>query len=262
MPSIDVNGTSLHYRFDGPEDGTVVLLSNSLASNHTMWDLQVPALTGAGYRVLRYDSRGHGQSAAPQGAYTMETLCEDARALLDALGLDQVHFCGLSKGGMVGQMLATKHGDRLRTVTLCDTSSYMGPADTWQGRIDATSAGGMEAVVDATIDRWFTKPGQARIPEEVEKVRGMILGTPVQGFQGCCMAIRDMDQRESIKSISTPTLVIVGEDDPGTTVEMAQQIQASIAGARLVVLPEAAHLSNIEQPVGFNGALLGFLAQH
>lgn len=260
MPAMDVNGTTLHYQFDGPEQGPVVMLSNSLASNLSMWDPQIPALTGAGFRVLRYDSRGHGQSAAPQGPYTMEMLGGDAVGLMDALGLEKVHFCGLSKGGMVGQILGAKNGGRLLSLALCDTSAYMGAgAATWDERMAAVRENGMAAVVDATIERWFTAPGRQRLPEDVEKVRQMVLNTPVEGYCACSEAIKVMDQRESIRAITTPTLVIVGEEDPGTTVEMAREIHERIPGSSLVILPEAAHFSNVEQSEGFNKALLDFL---
>ncbi|MCZ6629491.1 MAG: 3-oxoadipate enol-lactonase [SAR324 cluster bacterium] len=259
MPTIEANGTTLHYQWDGPEQGAVVMLSNSLASNLGMWEPQIGPLTGAGFRVLRYDSRGHGQSAAPEGPYTMELLTGDAVGLMDALALDKVHFCGLSKGGMVGQMLGTQHGGRLLSLALCDTSAHMPASFGWDERIATTRESGMAAVVDATIDRWFTKPGQQRLPRVVESVREMILTTPVEGFCACCAAIRDMDQRESIRGITTPALVMVGEEDPGTTVAMAQDIQSRIGGSKLVVLPEAAHFSNMEQAGPFNEALLGFL---
>ena len=260
MPAMDVNGTTLHYQFDGPEQGPVVMLSNSLASNLSMWDPQMAALTGAGFRVLRYDSRGHGQSAAPQGPYTMEMLGADAVGLMDALELDKVHFCGLSKGGMVGQMLGTNHGGRLLSLALCDTSAYMGAgAATWDERIATVREKGMAAVADATIDRWVTKPGQQRMPGEVEKVRQMVLNTPVEGYCACSEAIKVMDQRETIRAITTSTVVIVGEQDPGTTVEMAREIQERISGSKLVILPEAAHFSNVEQAGGFNKALLDLL---
>jgi 3-oxoadipate enol-lactonase len=257
---MDVNGTTLHYQFDGPEQGPVVMLSNSLASNLSMWDPQIAALTGAGFRVLRYDSRGHGQSAAPQGPYSLEMLGEDALGLMDALELDKLHFCGLSKGGMVGQILGAKYGGRLLSLALCDTSSYMGAgAATWDERIATVRENGMAAVVEATIERWFTAPGRQRMPEEVDKVRQMVLNTPVEGYCACSEAIKVMDQRESIRAITTPTVVIVGEEDPGTTVEMAREIHQRIAGSSLVILPEAAHFSNVEQAEGFNKALLDFL---
>ena len=262
MPHAEVNGTSLFYRLDGPEAGATVMLSNSLASNLAMWDPQIAALTSAGYRVLRYDSRGHGQSAVPAGPYTIEMLAADAVALLDALHIEKAHFCGLSKGGMVGQMLGTRHPERLQSLVLCDTSSYLGPKDMWNDRINTVRANGMEGFAGPTIDRWFTKPGQERLADEVAKVRQMIVTTPVEGFCACAEAIREMDQRESIRAITTPTLVIVGEQDPGTTVEMARGIQAAIPGAGLEIIPQSAHLCNIEQPAAFNGALIPFLQSH
>ena len=257
MPHMDANGISHHYRWDGPEDGPVVMLSNSLASNLTMWEPTLPALTGAGYRVLRYDSRGHGNTAVPDGPYTMELLAADVLALMDALALERVHFCGLSKGGMIGQTLGARHGDRLRSLTLCDTAA-ISPLP-WDDRIAATRAGGMESVVDGTLERWITPEGRASMPEWVEKIRAMILDTPVEGYCGSIAAIRDMDQRESIRAIETPTHVIVGEEDFGTPVEASQLIHQRIAGSKLTLVPKAAHLSNIDQPEAFNEALLGFL---
>ena len=211
MPLANVNKTTLSYCLDGPEQDPVVMFSNSLASNLTMWDAQIPTLVKAGYRVLRYDSRGHGQSAVPKGLYSMAMLATDAVGLMDILGLEKVHFCGLSKGGMVGQMLGTRYGDRLISLTLCDTAAHMIPDKSWDERIKVVRENGMEAVVDATIDRWFTKAGQERLPTEVEKVRQMILNTPVDGFCACCYAIRDMDQRDFICAIPTRTLIMVDE---------------------------------------------------
>ena len=263
MARAEINGTSIHYRIDGPEDGAPLLLSNSLASNLTMWDPQMDALTGAGYRVVRYDSRGHGKSAAPHGPYSIEVLGRDAVALMDECGLDKARFCGLSKGGMVGQWLGANAGDRLVSLALCDTAASMdGGAAAWQERIDTVEIGGMAAVVDGTIDRWFTPPGQARMPDDVAKVRAMILSTPVIGFQACSMAIRDMDLVPGLANIRTPTTVIVGEDDPGTPVAKARQIHEGVAGSELVILPESAHLPNIEQAEAFNAALLGHLEKH
>ena len=261
MPFVDVNGTNLHYRFDGDEHGPTVMLSNSLASDLTMWDLQIPALVEAGYRVLRYDSRGHGQSAVPEGPYSIELLTADAVGLMDVLGLEKVHFCGLSKGGMVGQMLGTQHADRLISLMLCSTSAHIYPREIWQERIDTVRESGMEAVVEATIDRWFTKEGQKRLPSEVEKVRRMILNTPTEGFCACCAAIRDMDQRESIKAISTTVLVVVGEHDPGTPVSAAKLIHERIAPSELQIISDAAHFVNVEQKSRFNNILLGFLKE-
>ena len=262
MALVDVNGTTLHYRFDGPEHGQVVMLSNSLASDLTMWDIQIPALVEAGYRVLRYDNRGHGQSAVTVGPYSIEMLAVDAVGLMDALGLDKVHFCGLSMGGMVGQMLGARHGDRLISLALCATSAHIAPREIWNERIETVWKNGMDAVADATIDRWFTKVGQERLQAEVNKVRRMILNTPVDGFCACCAAIRDMDQRESIRAISTRALVVVGEHDPGTPVSAAELIHERISSSELRVISDAAHFINVEQASVFNNVLLEFIEKN
>lgn len=260
MASIDVNGISLNYRLDGDDhDAPVVMLSNSLAANLDMWEYQVPALVAGGYRVLRYDTRGHGQSSAPDTPYSIELLAADAVALMDRLGLDKVHFCGLSMGGMTGQMLATRHAERLVSLSLCATAAYMGPADLWNQRIQAARDGGMAAVVDGTLQRWFTPASQIELAARVAKVRTGILTTPVTGFCNCCAAIRDMDQRETIRVISLPTLVLVGAEDPSTPVAAAQLIHERIAGSELVVIPASQHFFNMEKPDEFNTALLRFL---
>ena len=262
MPTISANNTTLHYRYDGPEKGRVVMLSNSLASDLAMWDLQVPALVSAGFRVLRYDSRGHGLSAAPVGPYTMDQLTADAVGLLDALGLEQIHFCGLSMGGMVGQTLGAKYGGRLISLILSSTSPFMAQKEVWNERIALVREHGMKAVVDATIDRWYTKAGQARLPEEVAKTRQMILATPVEGFCSSSAAIRDMDLRGLHQAIKAPTLVMVGEYDPGTPVSAAEEIHAGIAGSQLRIFAAAAHFCNVEQADLFNETLLDFLRTH
>jgi 3-oxoadipate enol-lactonase len=190
----------------------------------------------------------------------MEMLTADAVGLMDALGLEKVHFCGLSKGGMVGQMLGTHYADRLISLILCDTAAHLGPKEIWEERMAAVNGGGMGVLVDAFIDRWFTKPGQKRMPEEVKKVRAMISATPIEGFCGCCCAIRDMDQRESIRAITTPTLVMVGEHDPGTPVSAATFIHERIASSQMKIIDDAAHFINVEQKSVFNDTLLGFLA--
>lgn len=259
MALIDVNNTQIHYRLDGPEQGPVIMFSNSLASNLSMWDNQISELTAAGYRILRYDSRGHGQSAVPQGPYSIEMLCNDAVGLLDQLGLDKVFFCGLSKGGMVGQMFGVKYPERLTALMLSSTSAYVGFPESWNERIDQVQSRGMQSVVEATIDRWFTQSGQERMPKEVGKIRKMILDTPVEGFCASCAAIRDMDQRKSITAISLPTLIVVGEHDQGTPVEETEFIHRQINSSQLQIIPEAAHMVNIEQANVFTRVLLEFV---
>ena len=260
MPLAEVNGTTINYCFDGPVAGPVIMLSNSLASDLTMWDKQIPALVEAGYRVLRYDSRGHGQSGGSEGPYSIELLASDAVGLMNALGLEKVRFCGISKGGMVGQMLGTQYGDRLISLVLSSTSAYMPPREIWDERIETVQKNGMKAIVDATIDRWFTKTGQDRLPRDVEKIRELILNTPADGFCACCAAIRDMDQRDSISSISTRTLVVVGEQDQGTPVSAAEFIHERIASSQLRIISDAAHLINVEKARVFNDTILEFLA--
>lgn len=259
MPVAEINGTSIHYRVDGPARGPVVMLAGSLASDLTMWDGQIPALVEAGYRALRYDSRGHGRSGVPAGPYTIDQLAGDALYLLDRLELERIHFCGLSMGGMIGQMLGARHGDRLLSLTLSDTSAYMPPRELWDERIASVRENGMAAAVDATIDRWFTQPGQTRLADQVEKVRQMVANTPVEGFCASCAAIRDMDQRELLAAIDVATLVVVGEQDPSTPVDSARLLHERIASSRLTVIPEAAHFVNVEQAAGFNAVLLEFL---
>ncbi|MEM7405499.1 MAG: 3-oxoadipate enol-lactonase [Pseudomonadota bacterium] len=259
MGTTSVNGINLHHQIDGPDSGIPVLLSNSLASNLSMWDAQTHALVDAGYRVVRYDSRGHGRSDAPEGPYSVELLADDAAALIDALDIGPVHFCGLSKGGMVGQMLGSRHPSKIRSLAICASAAYMGPADIWDGRIAAVRDGGMEAVADATLERWFTPGGHQRLPGEIARVREMIVTTPPIGFIACCEAIRDMDQRESNAAIQTPCAVLVGADDPSTTPDHAQIIADSISGATMTVIPDSAHFFNCEQPDAFNAALLAHL---
>lgn len=261
MPHAKVNGITLFYRLDGPRDGTPVMLSNSLFSRLEMWEPQMAALTGAGYRVLRYDSRGHGRSDAPDGPYSIEILADDLAGLMDVVSWERAHFCGLSMGGMVGQVMGTRHPERQFSLTLCDTSAYMGAEEVWEPRVQTGLAQGVEGLVESSVERWFTVESFTRIPEEVEKVCEMIRATPLAGFIGCCRAFQAFDQRAANKAITAPTLVIVGEFDPGTDLGHATVIQEAIEGSELVVIEDAAHLTNIERPDVFNEALLGFLSR-
>jgi 3-oxoadipate enol-lactonase len=261
VDKIKANGVEIAYRFDGPEDGPVVMFSNSLASNLSMWDAQVPALSDK-YRLLRYDQRGHGGSEATQPPYSFDLLLEDARALIRALGLGPVHFCGLSMGGMTGQLFGAKYPDMLRSLILCDTSSRMADPSVWAPRIKAARGDGMASLAPSTLERWFTAPYRAKAKREIERVGAMIASTPVDGFVGCCNAIAAMDQTHLLAGIKTPTLIIVGADDPSTTVAHSETIHREIVGSKLVVLKNAAHLSNIEQAAEFNAALRAFLDKH
>jgi len=255
-----VNGISIHYTLNGPAGAPVVTLSHSLATNLAMWEPQVAALASK-FRVLRYDTRGHGGTDAPAGVYSLDQLAEDARALLGELGIERTHFVGLSMGGMIGQTLALKHPEMFRSLVLCDTSSRVPPEarPTWDERIRLAGAQGMEPLVEPTIGRWFTPNFIAGRPEVVEPIRTMIRRTPPQGFAGCGQAIKMLDLTDQLHRIVLPTLVIVGEEDLGTPVAAARAIHERIAGSRLVILPSAAHLSNLEQAEPFNRALLDFL---
>jgi 3-oxoadipate enol-lactonase len=261
MPKIQANGIQLYYELAGPAEAPVVMLSNSLGTRLEMWDPQMQALTER-YRVLRYDSRGHGRSDAPERPYTIDLLADDALGLLDALDIDRAHFCGLSKGGMVGQVLGAKHGERLITLALCSTSCHMPARELWEERIRVASEQGMAALADGVIERWFTEAFRRDPSIAVERVRQMILDTPAHGYAGCCAAIRDMDLSELIRGIRVPTLVVVGDKDPATPPKMAEEIQSRIPGARLEVVPDAAHLLNIEQDVVFDAALMSLLDRH
>ena len=259
--TIKANGIDMCYRFDGPADGPVVMLSNSLASNLTMWDAQIPALADK-YRVLRYDQRGHGGTQATPPPYSFDLLLEDAVALLRALGIAKAHFCGLSMGGMTGQLFGVKHPELLSSLVLCDTTSQMPDPSVWDERIEAARTKGMNALAPATLERWFTAPYRETAPGEMDRVGRMITSTPVDGFVGCCNAIAAMNFTEILKDIETPTCIIVGADDPSTTVEHSRIIHERVPGSELRILKQAAHLSNIEQADAFNAALRGFLDKH
>jgi 3-oxoadipate enol-lactonase len=257
MAFVEVGGTRLFHRFDGKPGNPVLVLSNSLGSDSTLWDGQMESFAKR-YRVLRYDGRGHGQSAVPPGPYRIELLGRDLVGLLDALGIERVRFCGLSMGGMIGMWFATNAPDRVERLALCNTSAYFGQPEIWNARIETVRASGMGAVVSQVLERWLTSDFRAREPEAVEKVRRMLLATPPEGYAACCEAIRDMDQRESIASIRAPTLVVVGSRDPATPPEHGRKIAERIGGAKVVEL-EASHVSNVEAKDRFTAAVLEFL---
>jgi 3-oxoadipate enol-lactonase len=254
------NGIRMNYELSGKKSAPVVVLSHSLSSNLLMWNPQIDALN-LYFQVLRSDTRGHGATDAPSGSYTLELLAEDVIGLLDALGLDRVHFVGLSMGGMIGQCLVLNHPHRLKSLVLCDTASIV-PAEAqpvWQERLDKVRKKGMEALSEETMERWFTPAFLRQNPPMVKLIREQILATPVPGYIGCGEAIRRLNYLDSISAIKIPTLIMVGEDDPGTPVSASEAIHERITGSKLVVLPSARHLSNVEQTDQFNGALLKFL---
>lgn len=261
MPEIDANGVRLRYELSGFDGAPVVLLSNALGTNLHLWDDQAEALEQR-YRVLRYDGRGHGESEAPADGYSIEALAADAAGLLDALGVERAHVCGLSLGGMVAQALALARPERVQSLILCATAAHMPPRELWEQRIATVEQGGMSGVVDAVVERWFTAGFRERAPQAVARVRAMILATPAQGYAGCCRAIRDMDLRAAIGQITAPTRIIVGDKDPATPVASAEAIHERIAGSTMTVIEDAAHLCNVEQRRAFDAALIDALARH
>jgi 3-oxoadipate enol-lactonase len=255
---IRTNDIETNYTIEG--EGPWLTMSHSLACNLSMWDEQAKLLAGK-FKVLRYDTRGHGRSGAPPGPYTLEQLADDAKALFDALGIRCTHWIGLSMGGMIGQTFAIKYPGVFQSMVLADTSGQYPAtaAPMWADRVKTVREKGMEGVREGTLGRWFTEPYRNANKAVIDRIGQGILNTPVEGFAGCCDAISKVDVLNGLKAVECPTLVIVGEQDQGTPPEMARQIQAHIRGSELVVIPSAAHISNIEQPEAFNKAVLSFL---
>ena len=256
MPTIKADGCPIHVEVEGPQQAPVLMLSNSLGTTVHMWDGQVAPFTEH-FRLVRYDRRGHGQSGVPKGPYTMERLGRDVLAILDALGIEKINWCGLSMGGMVGQWLGANAPSRVQRLVL-NTSSYFADKAMWNDRIALVREKGVAAFAAATMERWFTKGFRERAPEVVARTQEMFAATPLEGYLGCAAAVRDMDQRELLPRITAPTLVIAGRHDPATPPEANEYISKHIPGAQFRLL-DAAHLSNVEQPGAYTNAVLGFL---
>ena len=250
------NGTvRLHYELEGPEDAPVLVLANSLGTTLGMWDDQAPVLSER-FRLVRFDNRGHGKSPVPEPPYAIEDLGLDALAMLDELGIERFSFCGLSIGGMTGMWIASEVPERVERLALLCTSSLLGPRETWDERISVSMSDGVGALEDAALGRWFTPEFRASRPETVERMGRDLRETVPEGYAGCCAAIRDMDLRNRLGIIQAPTLVISGSDDPATPPEHGEFIHQGICGSEFVVIDQAAHLANIEQPEKVNRALL------
>jgi 3-oxoadipate enol-lactonase len=257
------NGIDTNYELHGKEGAPWLVLSHSLACSVRMWDPQIAALKD-GYRILAYDTRGHGSSEAPKGPYTLEMLADDLKALLDALGVKDPHYCGLSMGGMIGQTFALKYPGVFRTLMLADTTSRY-PAEAWplwQQRIAVAEEKGMQPLLQATLERWFTEDFRKSHPEPVAAIAKLVASTPVAGYAGCCHAIPKINVTDRLKEIKAPILVICGDKDPGTPPAMAEEIHRNAPGSKLVMIPNAAHLSNLENPAAFTKAMQEFMAAH
>jgi 3-oxoadipate enol-lactonase len=255
---IKANGIEINYQIDGPEQAPWLILSNSLMTNLAMWDDQVAAL-GRSYRILRYDQRGHGGTEVTDGKYTFDILVADVIALLDVLSISRAHFAGISMGGMTALFLAQQHRDRFDRIVACDCGPASTPASAqqWKERIDLAAEKGMDALVDPTVNRWFPPEFVSSKAPVLEKVRAMIRSTPFKGFAGCAQALSDYDLRPGLSKVSNPLLCVVGTKD--ATLAGMEQINAAVAGARLVKLEGAGHLSNLEQPDPFTRAIGDFL---
>ena len=249
----------LHHRLDGPEGAPVLVLASSLGTTHAMWDPQMPAL-GERFRVLRFDTRGHGDSPAPPGPYSIAELGSDALELLADLGLERVSWCGLSLGGMLGMWVASEQPARLERLVLACTSAHFPPPEMWDERAQDAREKGMAALAEASLDRWLTPEFRDERPHVADWLRAMVAATPGEGYASCCEAIRDMDQFERLPRIAAPTLVIAADDDPSTPPAVhVQPIADAIPGARMTVLEGARHLANVEQPDAFTRAMLEHL---
>jgi 3-oxoadipate enol-lactonase len=252
MSTVDVA-----YEESGPPDAPLLVMSNSLGSTTAMWDPQVPTLAER-LRVVRYDHRGHGGSPVPPGPYALADLGADAVRLLDRLGVERVHWCGLSLGGMVGMWLAINAPQRIDRLVLCCTSASLGPAQMWADRAATVRAEGVEAIADAGIERWLTAGFIEREPGVTAAVRAMLTATPDEGYASCCAAIEHMDLVPELGAIRAPTLVIAGRQDPATPPEHGERIAAGIPGARMELV-DAAHLATIEQPKVLTELIAGHL---
>lgn len=258
MPFADLPGCRIHYSLVGPPNAPVLIFSNSLGTNFSMWDIQAAAFQ-KDYRILRYDTRGHGQSGVPPGPYSIDELGKDVLALLDSLKLDHVHFCGLSMGGQIGQWLAINASSRLEKLILCNTGAKIGNDEGWNARIATVKAKGMKDVAPAVVARWFTPGYQQKDHQTVAATLRILEATSPEGYAGCCAAVRDFDARSSVSTIRVPTLVITGAHDPATPPAEGRFLAENIPGARHAEL-NAAHLSNIEDRDRFNQETGSFLA--
>ncbi|NUS00332.1 MAG: 3-oxoadipate enol-lactonase [Kribbellaceae bacterium] len=251
---------TVDYTIEGPARAPVVVLANSLGATSSMWNSQLEPLTQH-YRVVRYDARGHGNSPAPPGPYTIDDLTDDVVAILDVLELERVHFVGLSLGGMTGLRLAARHPERVDRLAVLCTSALLGPASMWTERAELVRAKGPATIADAAVSRWYTRAFREQHPDAVAAAVAMVASTSAEAYASCCDAIATMDLTEDLPKITAPTLAIAGADDRATPPEHLHAITTAIPTARLVVVPNAAHLAAVEQPRLITLAILHHLTR-
>ena len=257
MPMIDADGCPLYVEVGGREGAPVLMLSNSLGTNLHMWDDQASEFAKH-FRLVRYDRRGHGKSGTPKGPYSFDRFGRDILAIIDALKIKKINWCGLSMGGMDGQWLGANAADRVEKLVLANTNFYYADKAPWADRIKFVQEKGLGELVGPNMERWFTKGFRERAPQAIARMTEMFVATNPAGYIACVEAIRDMDFRASNPRITTPTLVIVGKQDPATPPSAGEAIAQQITGAKLAAL-DAAHISNVEQPKAFTEAVLNFL---
>lgn len=261
MAKLQLGELQFNYSMVGPANAPVIVFSNSLGANLTMWEPQIEFFKRK-FRVLTYDQRGHGQTDVPKHSFQFDDLASDVVRLIDALGIGKVHFVGLSMGGMTALGLAIKYPERLLSVTAsnCVADFSVEARQTWVERASNVSANGLEPILDATIQRWFTKTTISSRPEDMSRVRAMILNTAIDGYVGCCGAIRDLNYLDGLASIALKVLLIGGTYDLGTPPTEMRKMSARISGSKYVEL-DTAHVSNLEAPTEFNQALDQFLSE-
>jgi 3-oxoadipate enol-lactonase len=259
MSFVDHAGCRLRYEVDGNRDGPALLFSNSLGTTVQLWEPQLPALSPY-FRIIRYDTRGHGVSDAPAGPYTLDTLGADAIAVLDAVAVDRAHVCGLSLGGLTAMWLAVHQPGRVQSNVLASTAARIGTTTMWDERIAQVHASGVNSLADAAMGRWFTEQFRGAHPDIVAVHHRMLSETSAVGYAACCAAIRDADLRSEIATITAPTLIIAGHHDPVTPPADADLMQARIPAARVSLL-DGAHIINVEQAAAFNAQLSAFFTE-
>jgi 3-oxoadipate enol-lactonase len=252
---------ALHHVVAGPADAPVVLLGPSLGTTLALWDGLADALSGS-YRVVRFDTRGHGGSPVPTGPYTLGQLTDDVVALADSLGADRFGYVGLSLGGAIGQVLAADHPGRVRALVLCCTGPRLGEPETWHERAARVRSEGMGWLVGPTAGRWFTPGFMQEHPERARRLLDMIASVEPEGYAACCDALAGFDMTSRLGDIEAPTRVVVGEQDPVSPPSVGQGMVEAIPESDLVVLEDASHIANVAQPEAFAGAVLGHLRHH
>jgi 3-oxoadipate enol-lactonase len=254
----EVGDTGIAYRVDGPSDRPAIVFSNSLGTDHRLWDAQIGAV-GDRYRVIRYEACGHGESDAPRGRVTIEGLSRDLLALLDHLKVDRAVLCGCSLGGVIALWLSVNHAERVRGAVLANTGAKVGTDESWNTRIAAVREGGTASVATLVVGRFLSEEFRLRNPTTTSLISGMLVATDPAGYVAACEALRDVDLRPFAPNVRVPTLVVGSDRDESTPPALAHELHAAIPGSELVIIPGAAHLSNVEQPALFNASLVRFL---